>query len=109
MRSTTTSSSGEPTPLSARDGDLLVAVWVQPRARRAAIAGVADGRLRLQVTSPAHENRANDDARRLLSKALGVAPSTVTVASGGKSRRKVLRVADLAPDEARRRLDLRKE
>jgi uncharacterized protein len=84
----------------------MVAVWVQPRARRTAIVGVVEGRLRLQVTSPAHENRANDDARRLLAAALDVPPSTVSIAAGSKSRRKVLRVRGLAPADASRRLDL---
>jgi hypothetical protein len=70
------------------------------------VGEVVEGRLRLQVTSPAHENRANDHVRRLVSDALGVAPSSVSIASGGRSRRKVLRIAGLTLDDARSKLDL---
>jgi len=90
--------------LTASGGDTLIAVWVQPRASRSEIGIVADGRLRLRVNSPPHDNRANEEVCRLLSRHLDVPPSTVNIAAGAGSRRKVVRVDGLAVSEAARRL-----
>jgi hypothetical protein len=92
--------------LTGTDGDTLIAVWVQPRASRSEIGTVVEGRLRLRVHSPAHDNRANEEVCRLLSRHLDVPPSTVTITTGAGSRRKVVRVDGLAASEAARRLNI---
>jgi uncharacterized protein len=76
---------------------VLVRVRVQPRARRPGLRGVvpgADGpRLRLAVTEPPEDGRANRAVCAALARALGVAPSAVQVAQGAASREKTLAVA----------------
>ena len=77
-------------------------VKVQPRARRAALLGLAptaEGapRLRLAVTAAPEDGRANRAACALLAEALGVAASAVQVVAGASAREKLLAVAgDLA-------------
>jgi uncharacterized protein YggU (UPF0235/DUF167 family) len=43
-----------------RDGALVVAVRVQPRASRDEVVGEMDGALKVRLQAPAVENRAND-------------------------------------------------
>ncbi len=74
------------------DGDLLVRVRVQPRARREAIEGVRAGRLLVRVTAPPVGGRANEAVARLLARACGVAPSRVELVRGAGGREKTLRV-----------------
>ena len=77
---------------------------VQPRASREAILGWREGALRLAVTAPPVDGEANEAVRRLLGRALGVAPSAVSVVRGERARDKVVRIAGLTGVELRSRL-----
>ena len=72
-----------------------IAVRVQARARRDAIASVRDGVLIVRVTAPALEGRANRAVCRLLAERLGVPSGRVTVFRGERSREKVIEVAGI--------------
>jgi hypothetical protein len=78
-----------------RDG-IRIAVRAQPKAGRDAIDGVRgfpDGeRLAVKVTAAPDKGRANAAVTALLAKALGVPPSSVTVASGETGRDKIVAV-----------------
>ncbi|MGE0405834.1 MAG: DUF167 domain-containing protein [Candidatus Korobacteraceae bacterium] len=80
-------------------------VRVQPRARRNAITGVIGDALKIALTAPPVEGRANHACLEFLAKLLGVPRSSVTIAAGETSRNKVIRVTGLTAAEARRRLD----
>jgi len=67
---------------------------------------VADGRLRVRLAAPAAEGRANAELVRFLSKELGVPRDAVTLGAGGRSRRKLVHLAGVTLDDARRRLGL---
>jgi uncharacterized protein (TIGR00251 family) len=67
-------------------------VRVRAGARRDEIGDLVDGVLHVRVAAPAHEGRANRALCRLLADRLGVAPSRVAIARGGRSRDKVVEV-----------------
>jgi uncharacterized protein (TIGR00251 family) len=77
---------------------ITLRVRVTPRAGRNEIAGERQGVLLLRVTAPPEGGKANVAVCRLIAKALGVAPSRVTVARGAGSRDKVLRIEGLDGD-----------
>jgi uncharacterized protein (TIGR00251 family) len=81
-------------------------VWVTPGARRSAVIGVADERLRVRLAAPAVEGRANDELIRFMARELGVRRDDVTMVAGGRSRRKLLHLSGVTLPEARRRLGL---
>ncbi|HQF51611.1 MAG TPA: DUF167 domain-containing protein [Thermoleophilia bacterium] len=89
-----------------RDGGLSLAVWVTPGAQRSALAGVVDGRLRVRLAAPPVEGRANAELVRFVAQELRVTPRAVSLSAGGRSRRKLLHVAGVTLDDARRRLGL---
>ena len=70
-------------------------VRVQPRAKKNAIVGEVGEALKLTLTEPPVEGRANEACIALLAKILNVARSSITIASGESSRNKVIRVAGL--------------
>ena len=82
----------------------MLRVRVQPRASREAILGWRDHLLRLAVTAPPVEGEANQAVRRLVARALGIAPSAVTVVGGERSRDKLIRVDGLRGADLRARL-----
>ena len=67
-------------------------VRVTPRAGRNEIAGERDGVVLVRVTAPPEGGKANAAACRVIARALGIAPSRVTIARGAGSRQKALRV-----------------
>jgi uncharacterized protein len=83
---------------------VVVHVHVLARSGRTEIVGRHGDALKVRVTAPPVDGRATDAARVALAGALGVAPSTVTVVSGERSRLKRFQVAGLTAAEAQRRL-----
>jgi uncharacterized protein len=77
------------------------AVRVQPRAKKNAITGVVGDALKIALTAPPVEDRANDACIEFLAKLLDVPPSSVTIAAGQSSRNKVIRVAGLSASEVK--------
>ncbi len=68
-------------------------VRVQPRASRDAIEGDDAGALKVRLTAPPLEGRANESLRRLLAERLNVPLSAVRIISGENSRNKRIAVA----------------
>ena len=74
-------------------GGVTIDILVQPRASRAKIGPVHDGRLKVAVTSPPVDGEANAAVIELLAKTLGVTRSAIEVVAGASSRRKTVRIA----------------
>jgi uncharacterized protein (TIGR00251 family) len=76
-------------PLSAgRDGSVHLAVHAQPGAKSDGIAGLHGERLKVKVSAPPEDGRANDRIAELLAEAFGVPRRNVLLTSGATSRRK---------------------
>ena len=82
------------------------AVRVQPRASRNAVAGEMGDALKIALTAPPVEGKANEACVEFLAKLLKVPRSSVTIAAGETSRNKVIRVSGLSADEVRLRLGI---
>jgi uncharacterized protein (TIGR00251 family) len=82
--------------LKEHDGAVTFDVLVQPRASRAKLGPVHDGRLKVAVTSPPVDGEANAAVIELIAKSLGVARGAVEVVAGASSRRKTIRVRGIA-------------
>ena len=75
------------------EGDaLILRVRVVPRCSRNAIAGTLGDQLKICVTTPPVEGKANKDLLRLLARECGVPPSQVDLISGTTGRNKRIRV-----------------
>jgi uncharacterized protein (TIGR00251 family) len=83
-----------------------VTVHVLPRASREEVAGLYGDAVRVRLTAPPLENRANEALVRFLAAALGVSRSRVDVAAGRRGREKIVRVAGISRDDIFRRLGL---
>ena len=91
-------------PLQESVDGVTFAVKIHPRARKNAITGEFGGALKLSLASPPVDGRANQACVEFFAKLLMVPRSSVTIASGQTSRRKVIRVAGLSAEEVRRRI-----
>jgi uncharacterized protein len=80
------------------------AVRVRPSARENAILGELGDALKVSLTAPPVAGKANDACIEFFANLLKVPRSSVTIASGQHSRRKVLQVSGLSAAEVRGRL-----
>ena len=71
-------------------------VRVQPRAKKNAIVGEVGDALKLALTAPPVEGRANEACIVFFAELLNVPRSSVTIAAGHSSRNKVIRIARMS-------------
>jgi uncharacterized protein (TIGR00251 family) len=81
-----------------------IQVRVHPRSKKNAITGELGDALRVSLTTPPVEGRANEACIEFFAKLLKVPRSSVTIASGQASRNKVIRVAGVTGQYVRDRL-----
>jgi len=93
-------------PVQESGDGVTFAIKVHPRARKNSITGQLGDVLKVSLTSPPIDGRANQACIEFFAKLLKVPRSSVTIASGQSSRNKVVRVAGLTADEVRQRLEI---
>jgi len=82
------------------------AVKVHPRARRTAIAGELGDALKIALTAPPADGRANEACIEFLAETLRMPRSSISITSGQTGRNKVIRVTGITANELRKRLKL---
>jgi uncharacterized protein len=79
----------------------LLAVRAQPGARKAGVIGEQVGALKVAVTAPPEDGRANQALTELLRDWLGLKRSQVELAGGATNRNKQFLIRGLNPEELR--------
>ena len=87
--------------ITEKDGVVSFAVRVQPRASRDEIAGEWEEGLKIRLTAPPVDDRANEALRRFLAASLKVPLSAVRIAAGERSRTKRVEVRGVTRDAVR--------
>ena len=85
-------------------GGISFQVKVHPRAKRDAFTGALGDALKLSLTAPPVEGRANEACIEFFARLLKVPRSSITIASGQSSRNKVIRVVGISVGELKKRL-----
>ena len=93
-------------PLRESSDGVIFAVKVQPRAKKNAVTGEVGDALKVSLTAPPIDGKANAGCVEFFAKLLKVPRSSVTIASGQTSRGKVIRVAGLSAEEVRKRIGI---
>ena len=93
--------------ISAGAAGIRLQIRVMPRASKAAVAGVREGRLIVRVTAPPVDNAANDAVVELLSSVLDLPRRALSIVSGHSAREKTIVAAGITEADARRRLGIR--
>jgi len=70
--------------------DLLLALYIQPKASRDQVVGLHGSEIKLAITAPPVDGKANAHIQKLLAKLFQVSKSQVSVHKGELSRHKQL-------------------
>ncbi|MCA9019026.1 MAG: DUF167 domain-containing protein [Planctomycetaceae bacterium] len=90
--------------LDETESGILLPVQAQPKARRNAITGIHDGRLKVSVTAAPEKGKANAAIVQLLARELDLSKSSVAVHSGETSSRKKILISGLPATRLEERL-----
>ena len=85
-------------------GGASFTVKVHPGGKRNAVTGVVGDALKLSLTAPPVEGKANAACIEFLAELLNLPRSSITIAAGQSSRSKVIRVTGLTAAEVKARL-----
>ena len=80
-------------PMHETAAGVSFAIKVHPRARKNGITGVVGNALKLALTAPPLEGRANQAVIEFFAELFDIPRSSVTITSGETSRNKVIRIA----------------
>jgi uncharacterized protein (TIGR00251 family) len=93
-------------PIHESSAGVTFAVKVHPRAKKDAITGEVGDALKVALTAPPVDGKANDACIEFFAKLLKVPRSSVTIAAGQTSRNKVIRVLGITAQQVRDRLSV---
>jgi uncharacterized protein (TIGR00251 family) len=91
--------------LAVQDGCLYLSIHVQPRASRTALCGVHGECLKLAITAPPVDGKANREVVNFLADLLGIARREIVIVSGLQSRTKRCRIGLLREEDVRKRIE----
>jgi uncharacterized protein (TIGR00251 family) len=91
-------------PVRESTKGITLAVKIQPRAQKNAVTGVVGEALKLALTAPPVEGRANQAVVEFVAELFRIPRSSVTIASGLSSRNKVIRLTGVGRPEVEQRL-----
>ena len=90
--------------LTASKGGTLLGVKVSANAKRTALLGLHGGSLKIAVSAPARQGRANRALVKFVAELLGVAAANVEVVRGQSSTHKTLYISKLGPPQISKRV-----
>lgn len=74
------------------DTDLLLRLYIQPKASRDNIVGIHGDELKIAITAPPVDGKANSHLTKFLSKQFKVAKSNIVIEKGELGRHKQIRI-----------------
>lgn len=92
-------------PLQESAKGVTFAVKVHPRARKNAITGTVGDALKLALTAPPVEGKANQAVIEFFAELFAIPRSSVTITSGETNRNKVIRISGVGRAAVQQRLN----
>lgn len=78
---------------------ITIMVQVQPRSSGDGIAGLHEGRLKIRISAPPVDGKANERLTEVIAKAFGVSKSSVEIIKGHTSRLKTVRITGITMED----------
>lgn len=93
-------------PFTERSEGVFFQIKVLPRSSRSEVAGIHGEALKIKITAPPLDGKANEEVVRFLAKRLGVRTAQVAIAGGEHSHIKTIAVSGLTVQQVRERLGI---
>lgn len=80
-------------PLHQTEAGVVFAIRVIPRASRSEIVGIKEDALKLRITAPPVDGKANEECLRVIADFFGVKRRQVSIVGGQTARNKTISIA----------------
>jgi hypothetical protein len=88
-----------------KDGDTVLSLYIQPKSSQNRFCGLHGEEMKLAITAPPVDGKANKAVQTFLAKFFGVGKAAVILDSGQQSRHKRLVIKGIDSREARRMIE----
>jgi uncharacterized protein len=92
--------------ISEKTDGCLLKCWIQPRSSRSTIVGIHDNSLKIALTSPPVDGKANKELLKFLAKYFKLPKSSIQLVAGESSRNKTILLSGLDKDNIIQKLCL---
>jgi len=72
---------------------IILKVYVQPKSSKNEVVGAYRDGIKVKVTAPPVEGKANESLIRFLAREFGISPSSIEMTRGHHSREKILKIS----------------
>ena len=79
--------------------EIILKVYLRPKSSKNEVVGPYRDGIKVKVTAPPVEGKANEALIRFLAKEFGISPSCIEIIKGLHSREKTLRISGTLPDQ----------
>jgi uncharacterized protein (TIGR00251 family) len=93
-------------PIRSVEGGVEIDVQVVPRASRDAVVGRVGDRIKVSITAPPVDGRANDAIVELFATKVGAAKRDIVLVRGATAKRKTIRIAGITAEQVAHALEL---
>lgn len=83
----------KPPAVTHEGDDLILGLYIQTKACKDEVVGLYDGRLKVRITAPPIDGKANQHLIRYLSRCFEVPPSSIKLLQGNSNKRKKILVS----------------
>jgi len=83
---------------------ISLAVHIQPNASKNEVLGMVNEMVKIKITAPPIDNKANKECLKFLSKILHIPKSKLHILKGQKTRSKIIQISGINRDLCRQRL-----
>ncbi len=94
-------------PLKEDKGEVLLKIKVQPRASQNQIVGIMENTLKIRLTAPPVDGKANQICLKFLAEVLKIPRQQLELVSGQTSRQKTIRIKGLSLAQVQQSLGLK--
>ena len=84
--------------------DIILKVYLQPKSSKNEIVGPFRDGIKIKVTAPPIEGKANEALIQFLAKELGISISSIEIFKGHRSREKTLRISNPNPLDFKKKI-----
>ena len=85
---------------------IFLKIHLRPRASRDAICGLHGDAIKVKLTAPPVEGKANKALQRFIAEKLNLSSSQVEIVAGQRSREKILKIAGISRAEVEKALGI---
>jgi len=88
-----------------KNGQLTLAIFIQPKAAKNRIIGLHDQELKIAITAPPVDGKANKATIAFLAKFFSLAKANITIWRGQLNRHKLIHLRNISLDEAQQKIN----